>query len=351
MPYVMMSVEMKSLNQNSYIKEISWKNNWAVKFSAGGYEAIIVPDVGGNVVELKNIDKKVSILRTPAEDLSLTDFRKRPQVYGLPVLFPPNRIEDGTFKLGEKIYKFPINEPKNNNYLHGFIKSEKWELTKKQIFDDKVVVEVEFAFTEKHKFYKYFNHKFLFKLSYELSKNGLKQVASVKNLSNEEMPVSVGYHTPFNVPFCEDGKVGDYRLKVSVDKYWPQDGRKLPTEESLELNDEQKKYVEDGIVPSCHPIESLYSLKNIKVNGKDFKGAFIEDVSKNLRVVYKMGDSYKYLVVWNDMGDKKYVCIEPQSSIINSPNVKMDKSISGFTTIKPGEKWSEECNIFVEDIK
>ncbi|MCR3760357.1 aldose 1-epimerase [Clostridium felsineum] len=339
------------MNNNLWIKEeILWDEHKCIRFAAGGYEALIIPDVGGNVVELKNNDKNVSVLRTPKEDLKFDDFKNRPQVYGLPVLFPPNRIEDGTFKVGERTYKFPINEAKNNNYIHGFIKNSKWTLAKKDIVEDKAVVEVIFDFNKDKEAYKYFPHEFQFKLSYELSKDGLKQTTSVVNLSSEEMPVSVGYHSAFNVPFIDGSKDSNCRVKISIDKFWKQDSRNLPTLESFEPEGEQKEFLNEGVQVSKHPIESLFSLKDIDLNGKSFRGACIEDASKNTRVVYEMSEEYKYLVIWNDMGDKNYTCIEPQSSIINSPNVKLDRSVSGFKTIKPNETWSGVCKLYVENM-
>ncbi|KHD37552.1 galactose mutarotase [Clostridium acetobutylicum] len=338
-------------NKDLWIKEeIIWSEHKCIRFAAGGYEALIIPDVGGNVVELKDTNKGVTILRTPKKDLKFEDFKNRPQVYGLPVLFPPNRIEDGTFKLGDKTYKFPINEAKNNNYIHGFIKNSKWTVHKKEIDQDKALVEVVFDFTKENEAYKYFSHEFQFKLSYELSSKGLKQTTSVVNLSSEEMPLSVGYHSAFNVPFIEGSEDSNCRVKISIDKFWKQDSRNLPTGESFAPTGEQKEYLENGVAVASHPIESLFSLKDIDVNGKTFRGACIEDASKNTRVVYEMSSEYKYLVIWNDMGDKKYACIEPQTSIINSPNVKLDRNVSGFKTLKPNESWSGVCKLYVENM-
>ena len=65
----------------------------AVEFSKGDYTALLVPSVGANLVRLANTRLGVEILRTPAADEAET-FLGRPQVFGLPVLFPPNRIEE-----------------------------------------------------------------------------------------------------------------------------------------------------------------------------------------------------------------------------------------------------------------
>lgn len=338
-------------NKNTWIKEEAlWEEYKCIRFAAGGYEALIVQDIGANVIELKDRTRGIDILRTPSKkDSDL--FKNVPQVFGLPLLFPPNRIEDGTFKLGNKVYTFPINEPNRNNYIHGFIKNEKWDITKKEILNEEVLIEATFNFDENHDFYKYFPHKFKFTLLYNLSKEGLKQTTSIVNLSDEEMPIAVGFHTAFNVPFYTKSKEENYRVVASIDKRLEQNDRLLPTGKICELSGYEADYLNNGIIPLERPIEKHYLLKHIKFKENDFKGAIIEDISNKVRVVYSMGEEYTHIVIWNDNGDKNYICLEPQTSAINAPNLKLDKSITGFKTLMPKKEWSEVCKIFVEDIK
>lgn len=339
-------------NEDAWIKETTWMGKKCIRFYAGGYEALMVPEVGANVIELKDTIRGLDLLRTPDNDMDFESFKNRPQVYGLPLLLPPNRIEDGKFKVGDKVYQFPINEPKRNNYLHGFIKSEKWEVSRKEVLNEgEVEVEAVFNYTKEHGFYKYFPHEFEAKLTYNLSDKGLKQTTSFTNKSSLKMPLGVGFHTSFNIPFHPESTDQDCKLIASIDKRWEQDSRNLPTEKILDLTDAEKKYLHEGITPKAHPIETHYILKPMKLNGNEFKGAIFEDKSKGLRLVYEMGEDYKHIVVWNDMGDKDYVCVEPQTWVINAPNVNMDDKITGFKTLEPGELWSEECKIYLEEIK
>lgn len=343
---------MNSNKKTASITESLWKGQESIRFSAGGYKALIVPGVGANVVELKNLSKGASILRTPDDDLEFESFKNRPQVYGLPLLFPPNRIEDGKFKVGDREYQFPINEPARNNYIHGFIKNDKWDITKKEIIsDDEVQIEATFNFTKEHEFYKYLPHEFQCKLCYNLSGEGLKQTTKITNLSSEKMPVGIGFHTAFNVPFNSDSNDNNCKLILSIKDKWPQDHRNLSTGESVALTESEEHYLDNGVSLMGDPIEAQYMLKKMNIMGREFNGAIITDESKNMRVVYELGDKYKYITIWNDNGDKGYACIEPQSWIINAPNINLDEDITGFKTIAPMETWSEETRIFVEDIK
>ncbi|MBU3190455.1 aldose 1-epimerase [Clostridium bowmanii] len=333
------------------IQEESWKGYKSIRFSAGGYEALMITDMGANIIELKDSIRGLSLLRTPVDEIGLKVFKAAPQVYGLPVLFPPNRIEDGSFKMEDKVYKFPINEPKHNNYIHGFIKNEKWKIARSEIIrGESVEIEAVFDFNEEHEFYKYFPHAFQFKLVYNLSSNGLKQKASIINLSSEKMPMGIGFHSAFNIPFHPESMEEDYRLIISIDKRWEQDWRNLPTGKILDLTIDEKQYVCKGINPLEHSLESHYTTKDMNINGKVFHGAIIEDTSKKLRLIYEMGNDYKHMVIWNDKGDKNYVCVEPQTCAINAVNINLENSITGFKTLLTNETWSEQCKIYVEDM-
>ncbi len=79
------------------IRSCEWHAAQAVEFSKGDYTALLVPSMGANLVRFAHTRLGVEVLRTPAQDES-DEFRRRPHVYGLPILFPPNRIADGRFE-------------------------------------------------------------------------------------------------------------------------------------------------------------------------------------------------------------------------------------------------------------
>ena len=58
------------------------------------YEAVILPDYGANCIALRDRQTGVSLLREPQGRQAL---EASAYIYGLPILFPPNRVKDGTF--------------------------------------------------------------------------------------------------------------------------------------------------------------------------------------------------------------------------------------------------------------
>ena len=60
----------------------------------GKFRAEIVPEIGGNIISLRHCASGTKLLREPSDLRELAEFPAR---FGMPVLFPPNRIRDGRF--------------------------------------------------------------------------------------------------------------------------------------------------------------------------------------------------------------------------------------------------------------
>lgn len=329
-------------------EQTSWQGEPAVHFCAGGYEALMIPGIGANVIELKDTVRGLNLLRTPKDAES---FKARPQVYGIPVLFPPNRIEDGTFEAAGKVYHFPVNEVNRNNHIHGFLHTRPWKVTKIGAVSKGIAeVEVTYKADSTSDFYNYFPHEFECKLLYRLSSAGLKQTISITNNSSSPMPMGLGYHTAFSVPFHPESTGEDYRMWVSVNERWELSERILPTGKRLPLTEKEMSYRNQGMPPLGDPIDKHYTVLPLNINGKEFHGAILEDTSKGLRLVYEVGKGFKHWMLWNMDGNSGFVCPEPQTWVVNAPNVKLPDEITGMKLLAPGETWEETCKIFVQEI-
>ena len=89
------------------LRSVDFHGLRAVEFSKGDYTALVIPEIGANLVRLCHTGLGAEILRTPAAD-EIETFRRRPQVFGMPLLFPPNRIADGRYEFDGRTYRFPI---------------------------------------------------------------------------------------------------------------------------------------------------------------------------------------------------------------------------------------------------
>ena len=93
-----------------------------------------------------------------------------------------------------------------------------------------------------------------------------------------------------------------------------------------------------------------FTAKNLTVDGHEFNGAIIEDASKGLRLVYEVGNSYKHWMIWNDTGDKGFICPEPQTWVVDAPNLGLPDEETGLRILSPGETWGDSCKIYIQEI-
>lgn len=329
------------------IRRIDWHGLSAVEFSKGDYTALLIPEVGANLVRLANTRLGVEILRTPSAD-EVETFKGRPQVFGLPLLFPPNRIEDGCYTFEGRKYQYPITIEKEHNYHHGILKSQPFVVSKAYETDEEAVVEARYySNVANDAIFRDFPHEFKCKIVFKLSDKGLKQEVVFSNRSDKAMPVGVGFHTPMLIPFA-GGSAEEYVMRVSVGEQCELSDRNLPTGRRLPLDGKFAKLREGGLqVTGCEAIEAGFTCREITVDGKPYRGAMVENLRTGVRTFYEVDDQTRYWTIWNNGGDQPYCCPEPQSWITNAPNAA-DPHAAGFRSIAPGDKWKMKFRLYAK---
>lgn len=329
------------------IRSVDFYGLRAVEFSKGDYVALLVPSVGANLVRLANTRLGVEILRTPEADETET-FRSRPQIFGLPILFPPNRIEDGRYVFEGRTYQYPITIEKEHNYHHGILKSEPFVVSKAVETDDEVLIECRYySNAANDAIYKDFPHEFKCKITYRLTAGGLEQEVMLANRSKTSMPVGVGFHTPMRILFA-GGTDADYAMRVAVAEQVELSDRNLPTGKKLPLSEKFAKLRGEGLrVTGCEAIEAGFTLGEIEVDGKPYRGALVENLRTGVRTFYEVDEQTTYWTIWNNGGQVPYCCPEPQSWTTNAPNGS-DPAAAGFRSIAPGDKWRARYRLYAK---
>lgn len=219
------------------LRAIDFHGLKGVEFSKGEYTALLIPEMGANLVRLANTRLGAEILRTPGPG-EIETFRSRPQVFGLPILFPPNRIADGRYVFEGRTYQYPITIERERNYHHGVLKSEAFLVSKARETDREVMIECRYyANAGNDAVYRDFPHEFKCKITYRLTAEGLEQEVVFFNRSETRMPLGVGFHTPLTIPFA-GGTDADYVMRLAVGEEVELDGRNLPTGRRLPLSEQ-----------------------------------------------------------------------------------------------------------------
>ena len=316
-------------------KITTWDGEKAIELRAGGYEAVILPDAGANCITLRHPGLGADILRTPPTSAAM---RTRPQVYGLPFLFPPNRIAGGEFTYGGIRYHLPITEPERGNHIHGFLIHCPFTVTELSAGDGIAHAKLSFSSGDHPDYYRDFPNDFTATIECTLSEEGLSHTASIENRSDFPLPLGVGFHSAFHVPFTASGRSEDTRLMASVDETWPLHlpGNATPLGHPDTDPQVRQALREEGIDP-LGSFPAHWSAAPMTYAGQSFHGAVLRDTGAGLDLVYEVEDPYRFWVFWNEGGGKDFVCAEPQTWMIDAPHMDLPPQVSGFTPIPAGE--------------
>ncbi|MEE0867968.1 MAG: aldose 1-epimerase [Clostridia bacterium] len=301
-----------------------------IEIKSADYRACINLSRGANCIELKYSRYGADILRTPDYSKELDN----PFLYGMPMLYPANRIYEGKFTFEGREYKFPVNEKNTNCHLHGSLHNAPFTLLKQgEGFVSCMYESGEEPWA--------FPHKFRVVVTYSLSEGGLLQEIEIINQSEKNMPNLLGFHTTFNLPFLKNSSVENVRvlaqvgeeIERSMDNY-------LPTGRIL-AEDETTRQLKEGVFnPGAGSLSRHYR-----------GGGAIEliDTQKKIKVVYKCDEKFKFRLFYKEaFGD--YVCLEPMTCMANCPKAPFDGAFAGFDFILPQSSKKYISKIYVEEM-
>ncbi len=330
------------ISEEAYIEKAMWYGIEAYTLKAAGYEAVFLPGEGANLIQLDHKPSGASLLKKPS---SLAQYRRTPFIFGIPVLFPPNRISNGILHFEGAKYCLPINEPDRNNHLHGFLSSVSWCVSDISCKDGKASISAHYNCTENTEVYSFLPFLFSFTLRYTLSEAGLEQQVIIRNNDKRNMPLLLGFHTTFNIPFIRNSNAENCTIRLSCDRQWFLDERNLPTGS---FDTKPVADMASGIGTMHYPLDHHFKASLFNINNKPFNGAIIKDELKCASIVYEVSDSFKHWMVYNGLENRKdFICPEPQTCMVNAPNLELPPETTGLITLYPGMEWSADSRIYI----
>ncbi|NEW06620.1 aldose 1-epimerase [Paenibacillus sp. SYP-B3998] len=319
----------------------TYQGESAIWLQAGSYEAAVLPEIGANLIAFRDVVKAYHFLHEPTLE-EMEAFKARPVIHGIPVLFPPNRYEDGKFPWKDKIYELPINEPRTGNHLHGFVHNIPWRVEKFSADETESQVTLALQVREGHSVYTYLPHDFTIRLTYTLDASGLHQRIRVHNEGKDSMPCLLAFHTSINAPFAPNSQASDYSFKMTIGHRWEMNERMLPTGEFQSLSENEEKIKVGGISPFFESLDNHYTVS--PQNGRNYME--LTDSRAGVKLVYDVGTSYKQWMIWNNGATEGFFCPEPQMNLVNAPNVDLPADQIGLVSLEPGEIWEETGRLY-----
>lgn len=318
-------------------QQIEYKGEPCIELKAGGYLALIAPGIGSNVIRLRDETNDIEIFRFHPET-TIEEIKQSPEVYGLPSLYLPNRLNGGRLKTTDALYELPMNEAALGNFIHGFLHKRPYSVVTVEADEQKAIAKTEYLYDESDEYFQYLPIKFKAEFTFTLSENGLDYEFTMTNLSDRQMPYGVCTHTTIMGPFTSDGKGEDMRLYVPIGEKWQLNERCLPTGVFMPLDNHDKQYLTGSMVPVKQIINNdVYYAETGDMDDKPFYGIVATDIATGKEIRYEVCQDYKFWIIWNDWGEKGYFCPEPMSWIIDAPNLPLAPEDTGYTELAPGE--------------
>ena len=299
-------------------RETEWKGRRAVRLRCRSYEALILPDKGANCISLRHLPTGAELFRTPAAP---EEIDQAPNVYGLPLLFPPNRIRDGVYTFQGRRYAFPINEPQRHNHIHGALSVSPFLHRGNGVFSFRAGADAP---------YLAFPHAFTVKREYSLDGGGLFHRVTFRNDSDGAFPLGTGVHAAWRLPFVPGDDPADYSLQVPAAREWAlEEERKLPTGTAVGDSPLLDALRQGKMRPDIQPLSSLIQCSPGNVILRGGAGRLIMDM-----------EGYGFLMLWNGGGGQGFLCPEPQSWVNDAPNLPLPWEETGMQVISPGQERS-----------
>ncbi len=191
-----------------------------------------------------------------------------------------------------------------------------------------------FRATNEHP-YMTFPHAFTLRIRFELREDGMHQMISVQNDSEQNMPFALGFHTTFALPFVQGGKPGDVRLKLGVGDEIERDmATFLPTGRVISDSPMRQEMLKGTFCPCEHTISRHFAMD-------ESREMRLTDAKRGVQIIYQALPPYAYWMVYNG-GSKDFLCVEPQTWVNNCPNAPFDREKTGFMFIPSGESETYE---------
>ena len=203
----------------------------------------------GDVIELADTTAQMNVsvvwsmsdawrIQVKGKDLvrtstTLADFQARPGFNGMPLLAPfANRLDETAFYANGKKYNFDLELGNVRGPIPstGFVNGSKaWQLVEFKADGKGAWVTCKLDFYKNPQYMQQFPFAHTITMTYRVADGALEVRTRLDNLSNEPMPVVIGYHPIFELP---DGTRNDWTVSADAKTHWIEIPQRLPTGET-----------------------------------------------------------------------------------------------------------------------
>jgi aldose 1-epimerase len=300
------------------------------------------------------------ILRWPYA--SIEQFKSRPALSGIPFVGPwANRLDEQAFYANGKRYPFDmeLGNVRGAIPIHGFLTTtDQWKAVEVKADGTAAWVTSRLEFFRQPAWMKQWPFAHTIELTYRLENGELEVRTTITNMSDEAMPVAIGFHPYFQLT---DSQRDNWTLSLTARTHWLLAPSKVPTGETESA---------DVLFSNRHSARlDDYNLDDVFSDlERDQQGrATMSVAGKSQKLDVVLGPGFRSVVIWaphpenrgrgsQNLGatppsgrgnaaqatqDRNFICVEPMAGITDAINLSHRGSYRELQTIAPGGVWRE----------
>jgi aldose 1-epimerase len=294
--------------------------------SAHRMEVSIAPSVGNIAYEMK-VNGQPILAPPPA---SLAEWKAKPTQAGIPFLAPwANRLDGDAYWANGTKYLLNtgvvnLRRDANGLPIHGLLLfASDWHVTALHANQDAAEATSRLEFWRHPEWMAQFPFAHAIEMTYRLSGGTLEVRTVIENLSQQPMPLSIGFHCWYQIP---DSPRDSWRVHLPVREHYTLSDKLIPTGATTPVE------LEDPTPLAGRQLDDVFG--GIQ-SGEEF---WVE--SKGRRISVRFGPKYPVAVVFAPPG-RNIVCFEPMTGITDAFNLAHAGVYKELQSVPPGGKWQE----------
>ena len=292
-------------------------------------EVSIVPSIGNNAYDMTVKGNK--ILWSPYK--SLAELKSKPTQIGNPFLAPwANRIDQNAYFANGKKY---LLNPDLKNFrfdafqqpIHGLLVYEPWNVVSLNADSREATVTSRLEFYKHPEWMAQFPFAHTLEMTYRLADGMLEVETVIDNHSREPLPVSMGYHTYYQVPGTPRDQ---WKVHLAARDHLMLSPKLTPTGEHKPVG------FPDPTSLAGTQLDDVFS--NLIRDDRGRAEFSVEGGGRKISVLY--GPKYTVAVVYAPPG-RDFICFEPMTAVTNAFNLAHSGVYKELQSVAPGARWRE----------
>jgi aldose 1-epimerase len=271
---------------------------------------------------------------------SVEEYLKGPSrgMAGIPFLAPwANRLDEAAFYANGKKYVFNLElgnvKPGQQNHpIHGFLTDAPWELVEAKSDGKAAWVTSRLEFYRRPEWMAQFPFAHTIEMTYRLADGELEVRTALHNLSDEPMPVAIGFHPYFQV---NDAPRDEWTFGLAARAEWLLAPDKIPTGEKRPIEQLLPK-AQDGPLAGLN-LDHVFGDLIRDASGR--ATMWVKGKSERVDVVF--GPNYKAVVVYAPGSRSPFICFEPMAGITDAMNLAHRGKYNELQSVAPRGTWQE----------